>query len=108
MNTENLIQFLQYLRTENIISYLRDLDPLTLLNHPIIAVCLLVTLGALVCFRMMKTLAVVIGCMALWVAAAYTLPEDGTELSIQSIGIFAGICITVAALWIYILFIRQE
>ncbi len=98
---------LEKLTTESILSYLADLDPLSLATNPFVVVPGLVFLAGLFFFRMLRTLVVVLGLFALWVGVAYMLPQE-TEICLQSIGGFVGICLAVAAVWIYFFFVRGD
>ncbi len=99
---------LENLTTDAILSHLKGVDPVTVATNPYVAGCALLVILGLLFFRMIRTLAVLAGLFALWVAVAYAMPQNNTDVSLESIGIFAGICLGVVGCWIYIFFIRGD
>ncbi len=100
---------LEQLRTENILSYLQGMDPVTFLKQPAVIVALLVIFGAMLFLKMVRSIAVVAGLIVMWIGVAYFLPETaGADLQLSQLGPFAGICLGVAATWIYIFFVKAD
>jgi len=100
---------LEQMQTENIMSYIQDIDPLTFLKQPEVMIILIVVLGSMLFLRMIKSVAFIIGLIVIWIAMAYFLPETSeNELQLIRMGPFAGICLGVAAVWIYLFFVRVE
>ncbi len=99
---------LQNLTTDSILAHFSGLDPVEVATNPYFAVPALLVIAILFFFKMIRTLAILIGIFALWLAVVYAFPQDDGGISLQNIGTFAGICLGVAALWIYILFIRGD
>jgi 1,4-dihydroxy-2-naphthoate octaprenyltransferase len=97
----------QNLRTESLVSSASGVDPLTVLSNPLFLVPAVLIMGTLVFLKMMRTLATIVGVVAIWIAVVYTLPDGGVELRLTDLGLFSVICIGVAAMWIYVYFVRN-
>ncbi len=96
-------------KTQNIVKYLSNLDPISFLLAPtsilveVIAVCIMLFFG------MVRTMAVIAGIIAIWCAIAYTLPDTTAEtLSLSDLANFLAICMAVVVVWIYVFFVRNN
>lgn len=99
---------LESLRTENIVSMLSQLDPAAFFsNYYVIAGAVVLAL-LLISLRMFKTIAFIIGIVALWFATVYTIPHGGQELLLSDLRNFLAICVGVIAFWIYMFFVRGD
>ncbi len=100
---------LEQLRTENILSHAQGMDPIAFLKQPEVIVVLVAVLGTMLFLKMIRSFAVVVGLIVMWMAVAYFLPEtSGAELQLSELGPFAGICLGVAATWIYLFFVKAD
>jgi 1,4-dihydroxy-2-naphthoate octaprenyltransferase len=97
----------QNLRTEVIIGHVQAVDPLSLTTNPYVVVPAVLLLGVMIVLKMVRTLATIVGVIALWLAVIYTLPAPGLEIKLTDLGAFSGACIGVAALLIYVYFVRE-
>ena len=95
------------LRTENIISYLANFDPESLAGNPYIVVPAVLVLCVLIFFKFFRTIAILVGSVALWWAIVHTFPK-GNEVNVRDICIFGVVCFGVAVYWIYIFIIRGD
>ncbi len=102
------VQYLEYLRTENILDMLSRFDPLQAAKEPMVILPVLAVVGVLFFFKFYRTLAVLVGILALWIGNIYGLPDAGEELSVSSAVKFGSVCLGVAALWIYVFLIRTD
>jgi len=102
------VQYVEYLRTENILNFLSKFDPLQAMKEPVIIIPALVIAGILLFFKFYRTLAVIVGIIALWIGNIHGLPDAEQELSVSSAVKFGSVCLGVAALWIYVFLIRSD
>jgi len=99
---------LESLRTENIVSMVSQVDPAVIfLNYYVIAGTVVLAL-ILLSLRMFKTIAFIIGVVALWFAVVHTIPHGGQELRLSELSNFLAICVGVIAFWIYMFFVRGD
>ncbi|MGQ9500264.1 MAG: hypothetical protein ACUVQ6_08005 [Dissulfurimicrobium sp.] len=97
----------EHLRTEEILSHLAGLDPLSLASDFYVAAPFLIVMAVLVFFKMIRTAATILSVVALWFAIAYTLPK--TEIiSIKDLGVFIGVCTAILVVLIYVYLIRSD
>jgi len=99
--------FAENLRNESIISHLSAVDPLSLAGNLYVVASAIVVAGGLLCFRMVKTLATIVGACVIWVLMYYTLPHGGQELKVGDVALFAGVASGVVAVLIYVYLIRD-
>ena len=59
-------------------------------------------------FKMIRTVSLIIGFVALWIACVYALPKSLEELSLRQLGIFVTACSGVLAFWVYIFIVRSN
>ncbi|NIA08588.1 MAG: hypothetical protein GWP10_02145 [Nitrospiraceae bacterium] len=95
------------LKTANIISHLAGLDPQDLVRNPHILIPAILLLGLLIFFKFFRTVAVLVGSVALWWAIVYTFPK-GNEIEVKNICIFGAVCLGVAIYWIYVFIIKGD
>ena len=99
---------LQALKTENVVRYLSGLDPKEFLTRPFSLAVELAALILFLFFRMVRTLAVTVGIIAIWCAIVYTLPHaPAQEISLRALAQFLGILLAVVVVWVYVFFIRE-
>ena len=96
------------LKTENIISYVSSFDLMDLAGNPYVIVTVILVLFFLIFFKFVRTLAVLVGTVAIFSALSYSLPEDNQVLNLVDIAILGGTCFVVAGCWIYIFLIRND
>ncbi len=98
----------EMMKTENIVRYLSGLDPIETLTRPVSILVEVVFLCIVFFFGMIRTLAVVAGCIAIWCAIVYTLPDTtAEELSLGDLVNFLAILLSVVVVWVYVFFIRE-
>ncbi len=96
------------LTTESICSYLSSYDPVSLISDPYVIIPSIIVLCVLCFMKMVRTLAVLLGLFAMWVAMVYSFPEENQELQVKDITIFGSVAIGVAICWIYVFIIRSD
>ncbi len=101
-------EFFEKLKTENIISYVSSFDLISLASNPYVIVPAILVLCLLVFFKFVRTLAVLVGTVAICFALSYSLPKENQELDLGDIGVLGVTCFLVAGCWIYIFFIRSD
>ncbi len=101
-------EILYHLRTQEIISSISGLDPVAVATNPHVIIPALLVLAGLVFFKMHRTLAVFIGCIALWIACVYGIPPEGQPIDIKNIAVFGIISLAVAAYWVYTFIISGD
>ncbi len=101
-------EFFEKLKTENIISYVSSFDPISLACNPYVIVPAILVLCLLVFFKFVRTLAVLVGTVAIFFALSYSLPEENQEVIVGDIAVLGVTCFLVAACWIYVFFIRSD
>jgi len=101
------IKIFEKLETENIISYVSSLDLTSLARNPYVIVPAVLVLCLLIFFKFVRTLAVLVGTVAILWAVSYSFPK-GNRVIVSDIAILSVICFLVAACWIYIFFIRSD
>jgi hypothetical protein len=106
--TTDWVKIIEKLKTENIISYLSDFDLISLARNPYVIVLAIFVMCLLIFFKFVRTLAVLVGTIAIWWAVIYSFPEKNQDLVVFDIAILVIICFLVAACWIYIFFIRSD
>jgi hypothetical protein len=106
--TTDWVKIIEKLKTENIISYLSDFDLISLARNPYVIVPAILVMCLLIFFKFVRTLAVLVGTVAIWWAVIYSFPEKNQELVVFDIAILVITCFLVAACWIYIFFIRSD
>ncbi len=101
-------EIFEKLKTENIISYVSSLDLISLAGNPYVIVPVILVLCLLVFFKFVRTLAVLIGTVAICFALSYSLPGENQEVIVGDIAVLGAVCFSVAACWIYIFYIRSD
>ena len=101
-------EIFEKLKTENIISYLSSFDLIGLAGNPYVIVPAILVLCLLIFFKFVRTLAILVGTVAICFALSYSFPEENQELVLGDIGVLGVTCFSVAACWIYIFFIRSD
>jgi hypothetical protein len=101
-------EIVEKLKTENIISYVSSFDLIDLAGNPYVIVPAILVLCLLIFFKFVRTLAVLMGTVAIFFALSYSLPKDNQELNLGDIGVLGVTCFLVAGCWIYIFFIRND
>jgi hypothetical protein len=101
-------EIIEKLKTENIISYVSSFDLIDLAGNPYVIVPAVLVLCLLVFFKFVRTLAVLVGTVAIFFALSYSLPKDNQELNLGDIGVLGVTCFLVVGCWIYIFFIRSD
>lgn len=96
------------LTTESICSYLSGHDPVSLLSNLYVVIPSVIVLCVLCFLKMVRTLAVIVGSFAMWVAMVYSFPKENQDLQIGDVAIFGSVAIGVAACWIYVFIIRSD
>jgi len=96
------------LKTENIISYVSSFDLIGLASNPYVIVPAILVLCLLIFFKFVRTLAVLVGTVAICFALSYSLPKENQEVIVGNIAILGATCFLVAACWIYVFFIRSD
>ncbi len=97
----------EMLTTQWILSHLGGTDPLVLLSDPFVSVPFAAVLLGLLLFRMLRTLVVVLGLAAMWIATVYLLPH-GSGVTLGDIGSFSIVFLLVAGTWIYFFLVRGD
>jgi hypothetical protein len=98
----------EQLQTKNIVSHLTAVDPLSVATNPYIVVPVVALLGALAAMKMMRTLGTIVAVAILWCAVFYAFPQQGHEIELHNLGVFAGIALAAIALLIYVYLIRSD
>jgi hypothetical protein len=106
--TKDWAGIIEKLKTENIISYLPNFDLISLTRDPYVIVSAIFVLCLLIFFKFVRTLAVLVGTVAIWWAVSYSFPKGNQEVIVSDIAILSVTCFLVAACWIYIFFIRSD
>ena len=101
-------EIFEKLKAENIISYVSSLDIINLASNPYVIVPIILVLCLLIFFKFVRTLAVLVGIVAICLALIYSLPEEGQEVILGDIAVLGGTCFSVAACWLYIFLIRSD
>jgi hypothetical protein len=101
-------EIVEKLKTENIISYVSSFDLMDLAGNPYVIVTVILVLFFLIFFKFVRTLAVLVGTVAIFFALSYSLPEDNQVLNLVDIAILGGTCFVVAGCWVYIFLIRND
>jgi hypothetical protein len=96
------------LKTENIISYVLNLDIISLVTNPYLMVSIIFVLCLLIFFKFVRTLALLLGTVAIGLALIYSFPEEGQELALWDIAVLGTTCFLAAACWIYVFLIRID
>ncbi len=96
------------LKTENIISYVSSFDLIGLASNPYVIVPAILVLCLLIFFKFVRTLAVLVGIVAICLALIYSLPKEGQEVILGDIAVLGVTCSSVVACWIYVFFIRND
>ncbi|MBW1926982.1 MAG: hypothetical protein JRI35_07315 [Deltaproteobacteria bacterium] len=104
----NWAEILEKLKTENIISYMSNFDLIGLATDLYVIVPVILVLCLLIFFKCVRTLAVLVGIVAVYLAINYTFPKENQEIIIVNIAILGVTCLLVAACWIYVFFIRSD
>jgi hypothetical protein len=103
-----LERILEAFRTEVLMARLTEFDPFTTATNPYVIGGAILIVGALCALRMLRTLAVLVGLLAIWVAVFYALPHEQEDLNLENIGTFVSACVGVIALWAYVFFVRSD
>ena len=101
-------EIFEKLKAENIISYLSSLDIISLASNPYVIVPTILVLCLLIFFKFVRTLAVLVGTVAICLALIYSLPKEGQEVILGDIAVMGVTCVSVVACWIYIFLIRSD
>ena len=101
-------EIVEKLKTENIISYVSSFDVVDLAGDPYVIVTVILVLFFLIFFKFVRTLALLIGSVAIFFALSYSLPGDNQVLNLVDIAILGGTCFVVAGCWVYIFLIRND
>ena len=101
-------EFFEKLKTENIISYVSSFDLIGLASNPYVIVPAILVLCLLIFFKFVRTLAVLVGTVAICFALRYSLPGENQEVIVGDIAVLGATCFLVAACWIYVFFIRSD
>ena len=101
-------EILEKLKTENIISYVSSFDLIGLAGNPYVIVPAILVLCLLIFFKFVRTLAVLVGTVAICFVLIYSLPEENQELDLGDVGVLGATCSSVAACWIYVFLIRSD
>ena len=101
-------EIFEKLKTENIISYVSSLDIISLASNPYVIVPTILVLCLLIFFKFVRTLAVLVGTVAICLALIYSLPKEGQEVIVWDIAVLGVTCFSVAACWIYVFLIRSD
>ena len=101
-------EILEKLKTENIISYVSSFDLIGLASNPYVIVPAILVLCLLIFFKFVRTLAVLVGIVAICLALNYSLPKENQEVIVGDIAVLGVTCFSVAACWIYVFFIRND
>ncbi len=101
-------EIFEKLKTENIISYVSSFDLISLAGNPYVIVPAILVLCLLIFFKFIRTLAVLVGTVAICFALSYSLPKENQELALGDIGVLGVTCFLVAGCWIYVFFIRSD
>lgn len=101
-------EFFEKLKTENIISYVSSFDLISLAGNPYVIVPAILVLCLLVFFKFVRTLAVLVGTVAICFALSYSFPEENQEVILGDIAVLGVTCFSVAACWIYVFFIKSD
>jgi hypothetical protein len=97
-------EIFEELKTENIISYVSSLD----IINPYVIVPTILVLCLLIFFKFVRTLAILVGTVAICLALIYSLPEEGQEVILRDIAVLGVTCSSVVACWIYVFLIRSD
>jgi asparagine N-glycosylation enzyme membrane subunit Stt3 len=101
-------EIFEKLKTENIISYVSSFDLISLASNPYVIVSVILVLCLLIFFKFVRTLAVLVGIVAICLAITHSFPEENQELVLLDIAILGGTCFLVAVSWIYVFFLRSD
>jgi asparagine N-glycosylation enzyme membrane subunit Stt3 len=101
-------EIFEKLKTENIISYVSSLDLITLASNPYVIAPVILVLCLLIFFKFVRTLAVLVGIVAIGLAITYSFPKENQDLVLKDIAILGGTCFLVAVCWIYVFFLRSD
>ncbi len=101
-------EIFEKLKTENIISCVSSLDIISLASNPYVIVPTILVLCLLIFFKFVRTLAVLVGTVAICLALIYSLPEEGQEVILRDIAVLGVTSFSVAACWIYVFLIRSD
>ena len=101
-------EIFEKLKTENIISYMSSLDPISLACNPFVIVPTILVLYLLVFFKFIRTLAVLVGTVAIFFALSFSLPGENQEVILGDIAVLGLTCVLIAACWIYVFFMRSD
>jgi hypothetical protein len=96
------------LKTENIISYVLNLDIISMVTNPYVVVSTILVICLLIFFKFVRTLAFLLGTVAIGLALIYSFPEEGQEVVLGDIAVLGVTCFLAAACWIYIFLIRTD
>ena len=106
--TTDWAEIFEKLKTENIISYVSSFDLIGLASNPYVIVPAILVLCLLIFFKFVRTLAVLVGIVAICFALNYSLPKENQEVIVGDIAVLGATCFAVAACWIYVFFIRSD
>jgi len=101
-------EIVEKLKTENIISYVSSLDPISLAGNPYVIAPTILVLCLLIFFKFVRTLAVLVGTVAICLALIYSLPKEGQEVILGDIAVLGVTLTSVVACWIYVFLIRTD
>jgi hypothetical protein len=101
-------EIFEKLKTENIISYVSSLDIISLVSNPYVIVSTILVVCLLIFFKFVRTLAVLVGIVAICLALIYSFPKEGQELILGDIAVLGVTCFLIAACWIYVFLIRSD
>ncbi len=101
-------EIIEKLKTENIISYVSSFDLIDLAGNPYVIVPAILVLCLLIFFKFVRTLAVLMGTVAIFFALSHSLPKEGQGVIVGDIAVLGVTCFLVAGCWVYVFFIRSD
>ncbi len=109
MNNLNIYwqKVLEALRTENMIEFFTNRDPVALATDPWVIVPAVAVIVGLYCTKFKKFAAVLIGLCVMWVGFYYGIPEEGAPIDLKTVVTLGGTFVGVGAYWIYVFLIQD-
>lgn len=91
-----------------VLDSIQGFGPLDIFTNKWTAAILAVIVLFLLLARALKTLSLLVGLMALWIAKYYFMPDSEEDVELTKLIAFAMTCLCVGVLWIYMFFVRGD
>lgn len=101
-------QLIDYLRTDRVLGFFADHDPMEVFTNPIVLVSSVVVFGLLVFFKFYRTVALLVSGGIVWFGLMRCMPTGDAALSLYDLVIFAGCGVVAAVILVYFFLIRGD